>query len=40
MNILASEGKSRRPETITAENQYVFHDLSVWNKRQESHFLS
>ena len=29
MNILASEGKSRRPETITAENQYAFNDLSV-----------
>ena len=40
MNILASEGKWRRPETITAENQYVFHYLSVWNKRQESHFLN
>jgi len=29
----ASEGKSSRPETVTAENQYVCHDLSVWNKR-------
>ena len=25
----ASEGKSCRPETITAENQYACHDLSV-----------
>ena len=37
MNVLASEAKSRRPETITAENQYACHDLSVWNKRQKSH---
>ena len=26
-NALASEGKSCRPETMTAENQYVCHDL-------------
>ena len=25
----ASEGKSCRPETITAENQYACHDLSA-----------
>ena len=36
---LASKGKSCRPETtITAEN--ACHDLSVWNRRQKSHFLS
>ena len=28
-NAFASEGKSSRPETITAENQYACHDLSV-----------
>ena len=28
---LASEGKSCRPETIAAENQYACHDLSVWS---------
>ena len=26
MNVLASEGKSHRPETITAESQYACHD--------------
>ena len=39
-NAFASEGKSSRPETITAENQYACHDLSVWNKRQKSNLLS
>ena len=34
-NALASEGKSCQQETITAENQYACHILSVWNKRQE-----
>ena len=28
-NVLASEGKSCRPETIPTVNQYVCHDLSV-----------
>ena len=38
-NALASKGKSCRPKTtITAVN--VCHDLSVWNKRQNSHLLS
>ena len=37
-NAFASEGKSSRPETIMAENQYACHDL--WNKRQKSNFLS
>ena len=37
---LASEGKSCRPETMTAENQYACHDLSVWNKREKSHLIS
>ena len=32
---------SCRAETIiTAKNQYACHDLSVWNKRQKSHFIS
>ena len=26
MNVLASEGKSREPEKITAENQYARHN--------------
>ena len=39
-NALASEGKSCRPETKTTVNRYVCHDLSVWNKRLKSHFLS
>ena len=39
-NTLASAGKSCRPETITADNQYTCHDLSVWNKRQKSHLIS
>ena len=40
MNVPASEGKSRRPETMFAKNQYACHRLSVWNKQQKSHFLS
>ena len=28
-NALASKCKSCRPETMTAENQYAYHDLSV-----------
>ena len=36
----ASEGKSCRPETITAENHHACHDLSVWNKQQKSLLLS
>ena len=40
MNPLASDGKSPRPETITAENQYACHNLSIWNKWQKSHFLN
>jgi len=28
-NAFASEGKSCRPETMTVENQYACHDLSV-----------
>ena len=39
-NSLASAGKSCRPETINADNQYTCHDLSVWNKRQKSHLIS
>ena len=39
MNVLASEGKSRWPETITAENQYACHNLLEWNNQQKSHFL-
>ena len=37
-NALEQEGKSCRAETITAENQYACHDLSVWNKRQKIKF--
>ena len=33
-NALASKSKSCRPETITVENQYGCHDLSVCNNRQ------
>ena len=33
-------GQIMQPETITAENQYACHDLSVLNKRQKSHLLS
>ena len=28
------------PTRMTAENQYACHDLSVWNKRQQSHLIS
>ena len=38
MNVLASDGKSPRPETITVENQYACHNLSIWNKQQKSPF--
>ena len=40
MNVPASEGKSRRPETMFAKNRYACHRLSIWNKHQKSHFLS
>ena len=36
-NALASEGKSCRPETMTAENQYACHDLFETPERQKSH---
>ena len=39
-NALASEGKSCRPETITAENQNACHDLWIWNKRETDHICS
>ena len=35
-----SEGQSCQPETKPTENQYVCHDLSVWNKREKSQLLN
>ena len=43
-NVLASEGKSHQPETMTTifpqKNQYSCHDLSVLNEWENQEFCS